>query len=85
MKRYQNQLKEKGIIQSMSRKGNRLDNAIIENFFGILKSELFYLKKYTSIDQLKIKEYINYYNNDRIKSNLNKMSSIKYQAHYYQN
>jgi len=62
MKRYQNQLKEKGIIQSMSRKGNCLDNAIIENFFGILKSELFYLNKYTSIDQLKkeINEYIKY-------------------------
>jgi putative transposase len=43
----------KGIVQSMSRKGNCLDNAIIENFFGILKSELFYLKKYTSLDQLK--------------------------------
>ena len=87
MKRYQNQLKEKGIIQSMSRKGNCLDNAIIENFFGILKSELFYLKKYNSIEQLKmeIKEYINYYNNDRSKSNLNKMSPIKYRAHYYQN
>ena len=87
MKRYQNQLKEKGIIQSMSRKGNCLDNAIIENFFGILKSELFYLKKYTSIDQLKkeINEYIIYYNNDRSKSNLNKMSPIKYRAHYYQN
>ena len=87
MKRYQNQLKEKGIIQSMSRKGNCLDNAIIENFFGILKSELFYLNKYTSIDQLKkeINEYIKYYNNDRSKSNLNKMSPIKYRAHYYQN
>ena len=87
MKRYQIQLKEKGIILSMSRKGNCLDNAIIETFFGILKSELFYLKKYTSTDQLKkqIKEYINYYNNDRSKSNLNKMSPIKYQAHYYQN
>jgi len=87
MKRYQNQLKEKGIIQSMSRKGNCLDNAIIENFFGVLKSELFYLKKYTSIDQLKkeIDQYIEYYNNDRIKSNLNKMSPIKYRAHYYQN
>ncbi len=87
MKRYQNQLKEKGIIQSMSRKGNCLDNAIIENFFGILKSELFYLKKYTSIDQLKkeIKEYIDYYNNDRSKSNLNKMSPIQYRTHYYQN
>jgi putative transposase len=43
----------KRIVQSMSRKGNCLDNAIIENFFGILKSELFYLKKYTSLDQLK--------------------------------
>jgi putative transposase len=87
MKQYQYLLKEKGIIQSMSRKGNCLDNAIIENFFGILKSELFYLKKYTSLDQLKndINEYINYYNNDRIKSNLNKMSPIQYRAHYYQN
>jgi transposase InsO family protein len=50
---YQKKLKKKGIIQSMSRKGNCLDNAIIENFFEILKSELFYLKKHTSIDQLK--------------------------------
>ena len=87
MKQYQYLLKEKGIVQSMSRRGNCLDNAIIENFFGILKSELFYLKKYTSIDQLKkeINEYINYYNNDRRKSNLNKMSPIQYRAHYYQN
>lgn len=87
MRRYQHLLKEKGIIQSMSRKGNCLDNAIIENFFGILKSELFYLKKYKSIDQLKkeINQYITYYNNDRIKSNLNKMSPIKYRTHYYQN
>ncbi|PKH51966.1 hypothetical protein CXF68_15260 [Tenacibaculum sp. Bg11-29] len=60
MKQYQYLLKEKGIKQSMSRKGNCLDNAIIENFFGILKSELFYLKKYKSIEQLKkeISEYI---------------------------
>ncbi len=87
MQQYQQLLKEKGIKQSMSRKGNCLDNAIIENFFGILKSELFYLKKYNSINQLKkeIKEYILYYNNDRIKSNLNKMSPIQYRAHYYQN
>ena len=87
MKQYQYLLKEKGIVQSMSRKGNCLDNAIIENFFGILKSELYYLKKYTSLDQLKkeINEYINYYNNVRIKSNLNKMSPIQYRAHNYQN
>ena len=87
MKQYQYLLKEKGIIQSMSRKGNCLDNAIIENFFGILKSEMFYTQKFKSIEQLKkeIDKYIIYYNNERIKSNLNKMSPIKYRAHYYQN
>lgn len=87
MKRYQYLLKEKGIIQSMSRKGNCLDNAIIENFFGILKSEMFYTQKFKSIEQLKkeIDKYIIYYNNERIKSNLNKMSPIKYRTHYYQN
>jgi putative transposase len=73
MKQYQHLLKQKGIRQSMSRKGNCLDNAVIENFFGILKSELFYLKKYDSVLQLKqdIGEYIKYYNKDRIKLNLN--------------
>ena len=87
MSRYQHLLKEKGIIQSMSRKGNCLDNAIIENFFGILKSEMFYTQKFKSIEQLKkeIDKYIIYYNNERIKSNLNKMSPIKYRAQYYQN
>jgi transposase InsO family protein len=87
MKHYQHTLQEKGITQSMSRKGNCLDNAIIENFFGILKSELFYLKKYDSIIQLKkeINQYINYYNYDRIKLNLKGMSPIQYRAHYYQN
>ena len=87
MKQYQYLLKQKGITQSMSRKGNCLDNAIIENFFGVLKSELFYCMKFKDINHLKseIKEYINYYNNERIKSNLNKMSPIQYRAHYYQN
>lgn len=87
MKQYQHLLQEKGITQSMSRKGNCLDNAVIENFFGIIKSELFYLKKYNSVDELKkeIKEYITYYNNDRIKLNLNGMSPIQYRAHHYRN
>jgi putative transposase len=87
MKQYQALLKEKGIIQSMSRKGNCLDNAVIENFFGIIKSELFYINKFTSIKHLKqeIIEYINYYNNERIKLNLKGMSPINYRAHYYQN
>jgi len=87
MKQYQNLLKEKGITQSMSRKGNCLDNAVIENFFGIIKSELYYLKKYSSVVELKkdIKDYINYYNNDRIKLNLKGMSPVQYRAHHYRN
>jgi len=86
MKQYQRLLKDKGITQSMSRKGNCLDNAIIENFFGIIKSELFYLEKFSSVNSLKeqIKKYINYYNNDRIKLNLKGMSPVKYRAHYCQ-
>ena len=61
MKVYQQLLKKKGIIQSMSRKGNCLDNAVIENFFGTLKSEMFYTKNFKTIKELKkeIKEYIN--------------------------
>ena len=45
-KQYQRMLRNKGIRQSMSRKGNCLDNAVMENFFGILKSELLYLQKF---------------------------------------
>ncbi|AIM38506.1 integrase [Sphingobacterium sp. ML3W] len=84
MVQYQKKLKQNGIIQSMSRKGNCLDNAIIENFFGILKSELYYQKKYESTNQLEkdIREYIEYYNNNRIKLNLNGMSPMEYRAHY---
>lgn len=87
MKQYQQMLKGKRITQSMSRKGNCLDNAVIENFFGILKSELFYLNKYITIKQLKqdIKEYIKYYNNERIKLNLKGMSPVEYRAHYCNN
>ena len=85
MKQYQLMLKQKGITQSMSRKGNCLDNAVMENFFGTLKSELYYIQNFNSVDHLKraIKEYIKYYNNERIKSNLNKMSPVEYRTHYY--
>jgi putative transposase len=84
MPKYKQMLNEQGITQSMSGKGNCYDNAIIENFFGTIKSEMFYLKKYISIDELKkdIKEYIRYYNNDRIKLNLKGMSPRKYRAHH---
>lgn len=87
MKQYQVLLQKKGIIQSMSRKGNCLDNAIIENFFGTLKSEMYYLQKFSSIKELKkeIENYIYYYNNQRIKSNLKKMSPIEYRTHFFKN
>lgn len=85
MKQYQSILKQNGIKQSMSRKGNCLDNAVMENFFGTLKSELFYLNKYESINHLKkeINGYIKYYNHDRIKLNLNGMSPVQYRAHHF--
>ena len=78
MKRYQYLLKEKGSKQSMSRKGNCLDNAIIENFFGILKSELFYIQKFANLKELKreIKKDINYYNEVRIKFKQNEPDTI---------
>jgi len=87
MRAYQNELTKNNITQSMSRKGNCLDNAVMENFFGTLKSELFYLKKYSSINELKteITQYIKYYNHERIKLNLNGMSPIQYRAHYNRN
>ena len=71
-KKYQTMLKEKGIRQSMSRKGNCLDNAVIENFFGLLKSELLYLQKFDSIEHFKreLLDYLDYYNNYRIKAKL---------------
>ena len=68
---YQRMLREKGIRQSMSRKGNCLDNAVIENFFGLLKSELLYLQEFQSMEHFKqeLIEYLDYYyNNRRIKA-----------------
>lgn len=71
-KQYQRILAEKGIRQSMSRKGNCLDNAVIENFFGLLKSELLYLQEFDSIEHFKAEliDYLAYYNNRRIKIKL---------------
>ena len=71
-KQYQRMLQKKGIRQSMSRKGNCLDNAVIENFFGLLKTELLYLQEFESMDHFKheLIEYLDYYNNRRIKAKL---------------
>ena len=79
-KTYQKRLADKGIRQSMSRKGNCYDNAVMENFFGILKSEFFYLRTFTSINEFvtELNKYIGYYNNERIKSKLKGLSPVKF-------
>ena len=81
-KDYQKLLKDNNIIQSMSRKGNCLDNAVMENFFGLLKSELLYLKKFDSLDHFlqELEEYLRYYNEARIKAKLNGMSPVQYRT-----
>jgi len=81
-KRYQKALEDRHIIQSMSRKGNCLDNAMMENFFGLMKNELLYLQEWDSVNQFKtaLRNYIRYYNNDRIKLRLNGKSPVQYRA-----
>ena len=71
-KNYQRLLVDNHIRQSMSRKGNCLDNAVMENFFGLLKSELLYLQSFDSIDHFKAEliDYLHYYNFRRIKAKL---------------
>ena len=77
---YQHRLSEKGIRQSMSRKGNCLDNAVMENFFGLLKSELLYLREFESLEEFReeLEKYIYYYNHQRIKGKLKGLSPVQY-------
>ena len=66
----------------MSRKGNSIDDGLMENFFGLLKTEMFYEQeyKYKDLNDLSkaIDDYIYYYNNDRIKSRLKGLTPIEY-------
>ncbi|PLT32123.1 IS3 family transposase [Bacillus sp. V5-8f] len=86
MKQYRNALEKRGMTQSMSRKGNCYDNAVIENFFGIMKSEFLYLKEFKNMDHFKteLAKYIDYYNNKRIKAKLKGMSPVQYRNHAQQ-
>ena len=79
---YRQRLEQRHIIQSMSRKGNCLDNAMTENFFGIMKSELLYAEKFDSPEDFikALDEYIDYYNNKRIKSRLKGKSPAQYRT-----
>ena len=82
MSAYRRKLRKHGIVQSMSRKGNCLDNAAMESFFATLKCEYFHLNEFTSIAQLRkgIDEYIHYYNHERIKIQLNGLSPVQYRV-----
>ena len=84
MKAYTQQLKTNKIFQSMSRKGNCHDNSVMENFFGIMKQEMYYGEIYYSYEELKeaIEKYIKYYNEKRIKEKLGWMSPVEYRLSY---
>ncbi|WP_163104252.1 IS3 family transposase [Amedibacterium intestinale] len=82
MQSYHEMLEEKRIQQSMSRKGNCLDNSPMENFFGRMKNEMFYGYEYSfkTLDDLKVamEEYIDYYNKQRITAKLKGLTPVQY-------
>ena len=84
---YQNELKKRNIRQSFSRKGNCTDNSIMENFFGIMKKEMFYgyEKDFKTLEELKIamNKYIKYYNNKRINKKRKGLSPLEYRQQYF--
>lgn len=79
---YKQWLKDRGIIQSFSRKGNCMDNSLMENFFGIMKNEMFYGEEATfeTLDELKaaMEEYIRYYNEERISLKRKGLTPLQY-------
>jgi putative transposase len=79
---YRKALSEQGMRLSMSRKGNCHDNAVIENFFGILKSECFHGHQFDNVDVFisELHDYISYYNHDRIKVKLKGLSPVDYRT-----
>ena len=76
-------LKNNNVFQSMSRKGNCIDNSPMENFFGLLKQEMYYGEALRTYEELKrdIESYIHYYNHKRIKQKLAGMSPVQYRLH----
>jgi putative transposase len=82
MPAYQRLLQQRELVQSMSRKGNCHDNATMESFFGTLKSEFFYLNKFSDVEELRdgLAHYIHYYNHDRIKLKLKGLSPVQYRT-----
>lgn len=80
---FQKYLQKHNITQSMSRKGNCMDNGAMENFFGRLKVEMYYGEKFETVDEFvhRLKEYIDYWNNERISLKLKGMSPVQYRTH----
>jgi putative transposase len=80
MQPYRTMLARRGATQSMSRKGNCFDNAVIESFFGTLKSEYFHLAPFDDLESLEagVHDYIHYYNHERIKLGLQGLSPVEY-------
>ncbi len=82
-KSYQSDPADKGLVQSMSRKGNCLDNAVMENFFGHLKEEIYYRRDYRSVEELEnaVNEYITYWN-QKNKTQSWGLSPVEYRTEY---
>lgn len=82
---FQHLLRRHGVRQSMSRKGNCLDNSAMESFFAILKSELLYLRSFDSMEHFRqeLVLYLHYYNHDRMKLKLKGMSPVQYRTHSF--
>lgn len=80
MQPYRAMLATRGVTQSMSRKGNCLDNAVIESFFGTLKAEYYHLATLDGVEALEagVHDYIRYYNHERIKLGLKGLSPVEY-------
>ncbi|MGE1597794.1 IS3 family transposase [Escherichia coli] len=84
IKSYQSALADRGLVQSMSRKGNCLDNAVMENFFGHLKEEMYYRRDYRNVEELEnaVNEYITYWHQKRIKLSLGGLSPVEYRTEH---
>jgi len=82
MPEFRRKLARRELTQSMSRKGNCLDNAAMESFFGTLKSECFRQQRFTCVEQLRqtLERYIHYYNHERIKLKLKGLSPVQYRT-----
>jgi putative transposase len=79
---YREALEQRAVIPSMSRRGNCLDNAVMESFFGTLKSEFYNLNRFRDLAELQIglRRYIHYYNHERIRLKLGGLSPVEYRS-----